>query len=63
MISVTDDSGDGKLSFKEWAHANIDGLDPAKNPVTLERANEEQDGPNPFFKLGYLSIFKVNELR
>ena len=32
VINVTDDSGDGKLSFKEWAHANIDGLETAQAP-------------------------------
>ena len=63
VIRATDDSGDGKLSFKEWGMANIEGLDSAQAPGTKIKANEEQDGPNPFFKLGYLSVFKVNELR
>ena len=63
VIRATDDSGDGKLSFKEWGMANIEGLDSAHAPGTKIKANEEQDGPNPFFKLGYLSVFKVNELR
>ena len=63
VIRATDDSGDGKLSFREWALANIEGLETAKASSTKIKANEEQDGPNPFFKLGYLSVFKVNELR
>ena len=63
VIRATDDSGDGKLSFREWALANIDGLDTARASGTKIKANEEEDGPNPFFKLGYLSVFKVNELR
>ena len=63
MIRATDDSGDGKLSFREWALANIEGLETARASSTKIKANEDQDGPNPFFKLGYLSVFKVNELR
>ena len=63
VIRATDDSGDGKLSFREWALANIEGLETAKASSSKIKANEEQDGPNPFFKLGYLSVFKVNELR
>ena len=29
VIRATDDSGDGKLSMKEWGLANIDGLETA----------------------------------
>ena len=64
VIRTTDDSGDGKLSFKEWALVNIEGLDTASSPGTkIKAANEEEEGANPFFKLGYLSVFKMNELR
>ena len=64
VIRTTDDSGDGKLSFKEWAVVNIEGLETAAAPGTKVKGNnEEEDGANPFFKLGYLSVFKVNELR